>query len=159
MSKNLKKNILLKINEDKVNMHSRWFYVFGSVLTAIGIFIASALTLLSIHLLRFRLTHPGIGAARKLDFILNNLPWYLPAIAVIGIIGGYFLLKKYDFSYRKNFSLILIIIILGIIASSYVLDKLGLDNFFARRGYFRQIYMQQQIQNGTQGTGMMQRGR
>ena len=53
--------------------------------------------LLAIHLLRFRLTHPGIGAARKLDFILNNLPWYVPVFALVGLLGGYLLLRRYDF--------------------------------------------------------------
>jgi hypothetical protein len=144
MSKNIKANILKKIESDEVVMRPAWVFYFGSALSMIGLFVSSAIALLSIHLLRFRLTHPGVGAARKLEFVISTLPWYIPVLAVVGLIGGYLLLKRYDFSYRKNLGLITIVIVLGLIASSYLLDYLGFNSFLNKRGYFRQIYMQEQ---------------
>jgi hypothetical protein len=144
MSKNIKANILKKIESDEVVMRPDWVFYFGSALSMIGLFVSSAIALLSIHLLRFRLTHPGVGAARKLEFVISTLPWYIPVLAVVGLIGGYLLLKRYDFSYRKNLGLITIVIVLGLIASSYLLDYLGFNSFLNKRGYFRQIYMQEQ---------------
>lgn len=145
MSKNIKANIIQKIKSDKVIMRPTWVFYLASALSALGLFLASGLTLLSIHLLRFRLTHPGIGAARKLDFIFSALPWYIPVLAVVGIVGGYLLLKRYDFSYRKNLGVIAVIIVLGLFATSYLLDYLGFNSFLNQRGYFRQIYGQEQI--------------
>jgi hypothetical protein len=144
MSKNIKANIIKKIKSDEGIMRPAWVFYFGSALSMIGLFVSSAIALLSIHLLRFRLTHPGVGAARKLEFVISTLPWYIPVLAVVGLIGGYLLLKRYDFSYRKNLGLITIVIVLGLIASSYLLDYLGFNSFLNKRGYFRQIYMQEQ---------------
>ncbi len=144
MSKNIKTNIINMIKKEEVVMRPAWVFYLGSLLSVIGLLISSALALLSIHLLRFRLTHPGIGAARKLDFIITSLPWYIPVLALVGLVGGYLLLKRYDFSYRKNLSLITIVIILGLIASSYLLDYLGFSSYMNKRGYFRQIYGQEQ---------------
>jgi uncharacterized membrane protein YdcZ (DUF606 family) len=143
MSKQLKSKIIETINVKGLTIRPRSAFILGSFISAIGIFLSTMLAILAIHLLRFRLTHPGFGAARKIDFVLNTLPWYVPVIAVAGLIGGYLLLKRYDFSYRKNFSLILVVILIGLMISSYVLDRLGLDNFLTRRGYFREIYGQE----------------
>lgn len=158
MSKNIKTNIIKKIKDQEISIRPRWIFYLGSALSLFGLSIASLLAILSIQLLRFRLTHPGIGAARKLDFILTTLPWYIPVLAIVGLIGGYLLLKRYDFSYRKNFNIITIVIVLALIMGSYILDKLGLDSFLSGRGYFRQIYGQEQQMNAGQGRGV-QRGR
>lgn len=143
MSKQIKSNIIQTINAKGLTIRPRSAFILGSLISAIGVFLSTALAMLAIHLVRFRLTHPGLGAARKIDFVLNTLPWYIPIIAIVSLIGGYLLLKRYDFSYRKNFSLILAIILVGLILSSYVLDRLGLDNFLTKRGYFREIYGQE----------------
>ncbi len=86
MSKNIKAIITKKIEKKEVSMHPKWVFLLGSSLSAIGLIISTALVLLSIQLLRFRLTHPGIGAARKLDFILTTLPWYIPVLAIVVLI-------------------------------------------------------------------------
>ena len=140
---NIKKSVLSVVQSGGVTMRPRWHFILGTTLSAIGITISAALSLLAIHLLRFRLTHPGIGAARKLDFILNNLPWYIPVFALVGLLGGYLLLRRYDFSYRKNFGYILLAVLIGLILGSYTLSTLRLDDFLTRRGYFRQIYQDQ----------------
>ena len=152
MSKNIKNNIIKKIESKELTARPQWVFALGSALSAIGLVLSTALAILSIQLLRFRLTHPGIGAARKLNFILSSLPWYIPVLAIAGLLGGYLLLKRYDFSYRKNFGVIAAIIFLSIIGSSYLLSRLGFDDFMSRRGYFRQIY------GGEQGMGQMNSG-
>lgn len=154
MSKNLTNKVITKIKHDELTPRPRWHFALGAALSAIGIAISAALSLIAIHLLRFRLTHPGLGASRKLYFILNNLPWYLPVIALIGVLGGYLLLRRYDFSYRKNFGYIIIAVIVGLVLGSYALSSLRIDDFLTRRGYFREIYRQ----DFQPGRGM-QRGR
>lgn len=154
MSKNLTDKVIDQIKQEHLVIRPRWHFILGATISAIGLVITSALIMLSLHLLRFRLTHPGIGASRKLDFILTNLPWYVPVLAVTGIIGGYYLLKRYDFSYRKNFVYILLAILMGLVLGTYSLRALRLDDFLTRRGYFRELYGQ----TDQPGRGM-QRGR
>lgn len=143
MSKNITSSVIAKIKHNALTIRPRWHFVLGAALSAIGIAISAALSLIAIHLLRFRLTHPGIGASRKLDFILNNLPWYIPVFALVGLLGGYLLLRRYDFSYRKNFGYIIFAVLIGLVLGSYGLSSLRLDDFLTRRGYFRQIYQEQ----------------
>lgn len=145
MQKNIKSNVIKKIENKEVSIRPQWIFLLGSVISAIGLVLSTALTLLATQLLRFRLEHPGFGATRKLVFILASLPSYIPILAILGLVGGYLLLKRYDFSYRKNFGIIVILIVLGLIGSSYFLNHLGLDNFLSKRGYFRQIYGQEQM--------------
>lgn len=152
MSKNIKSNIIKKIENKELTMRPQWVFMLGSFLSVIGLAISTALALLSIQLLRFRLTHPGIGAARKIDYILTTLPWYIPVLAIVGMIGGYILLRRYDFSYRKNLGLISLLVLVSIIGSSFLLSRLGLDDFMTKRGYFRQIYGQES------GSGQLNRG-
>jgi hypothetical protein len=144
MSKKLTAKVIGQIKQEKLTIRPRWHFIFGATLSAIGLVITSGLVMLSLHLLRFRLTHPGIGAGRKLDFILTNLPWYIPVLALTGLVGGYYLLKRYDFSYRKNFAFILLAIIAGLLLGTYSLRALRLDDFLTRRGYFRELYGQNQ---------------
>ncbi len=144
MSKNLTAKVIGTIKQKELAIRPRWHFILGATLSALGLAITSALTMLSLHLLRFRLTHPGIGAGRKLDFILTNLPWYIPVLAVVGLVGGYYLLKRYDFSYRHNFIAILLVVIIGLILGTYSLSLLRLDDFLTRRGYFRELYGQNQ---------------
>jgi hypothetical protein len=153
MPKNIKQGILKKIQDNELKMRPKWVYLLGSALSALGLLIATGLSLLAIQLFRFRLTHPGIGAARKLDFVLTTLPWYIPLLAVVGLVGGYLLLRRYDFSYRKNLGIITLLIAVGLVLSSYLLDYLGFNSFLSRRGYFRQIYGQSQEINQLGGPG------
>ncbi len=136
--------VISKIEKDGMTIKPRWVFLVGSCLSAIGIVITSMLTLLSIQLIRFRLSHPSMNGVRKINIILAALPWYVPVLAVGSLLIGYYLLKRYDFSYKKNFGVIIGIIIVGMIFGSMLINRLGIDNFLSRRGYFRQIYGQHQ---------------
>lgn len=156
MSKNIKQNIIKKIESEQVTIRPIWVFYLGSVLSALGLVIASAFTLISIHLFRFRLTHPGINAARKIDFLLTSIPWYIPVLGVLGLVIGYLLLKQYDFSYRKNLSAIVVLILSALVLSSILFDKMGINDVLSRRGYFRQIYGQEQNWGQLKGPGFGQ---
>lgn len=148
MSKNIKNKVINIIETKRMTIKPKWIFVIGSSLSAIGIVITSVLTLLSIQLIRFRLNHPSLNGARKINIILASLPWYIPVLAIGSLLVGYYILKRYDFSYKKNFGVIIGLIVVAMIFGSMLLNRLGLDNFLSRRGYFRQIYGQQQPGNG-----------
>ena len=160
MSKNIKQAVIKQISTERVSMRPRWIFALGSAISGIGLLISTMLTLLSIQLIKFRILHPGDGASRKINYILSSLPWYLPVIAVLSLVGGYLILKRYDFSYRKNISFILAIIVSGLVLGSFLLHKLNVDRFMQRRGYFRQIYRgEQQLSPSTLPGRQMRWGR
>ena len=143
MSKKLEEKIIKDIKSGSIKMRPKWIFVVGSIFTAIGVLLATSLGLLSIQLIRFRLNHPGSAGSVKIMTVIASLPWYIPVLTILALISGYYFLKQYDFSYRKNISYILGLIIVGLIFGSFLLSSLGVDNFLMRKGYFKRIYNQE----------------
>jgi hypothetical protein len=54
--------------------------------------------------------------------------------------GGVKLLKKYDFSYKKNFLLIIVGLVLAIFLAAFTIDSLGFNEFWARKEPMRRFY-------------------
>ncbi len=145
MSKKLEEKIIKDIKSGSIKMRPKWLFVIGSLITGFGVILTTSLALLAIQLIRFRLNHPGQSGAIKVNTVIASLPWYIPVIAVTAIVGGYLALKQYDFSYRKNASFIMILVIVGLVFGSFILDKVGADQILMKRGYFRRIYNQDSI--------------
>jgi len=143
MSKNLKDKVIAKIEKEQIKVKSRYIFTLGSLLSGIGLFVSSAIVMLMLQLFLFRVTHPGYGATRKLTLLLTMVPWYLPLFAIMGILVGIALLRRYDFSYKRNFALILTIIFAGLVLGAVLLNQLGINDFLSRRGYFRDLYHNQ----------------
>lgn len=145
MSKKLEEKIIKDIKSGSIKMRPKWLFVVGSIITGFGVILTTSLALLAIQLIRFRLNHPGLSGAIKVNTVIASLPWYIPVIAVTAVVGGYLALKQYDFSYRKNASFIMTLVIVGLVFGSFILDKVGADQILMKRGYFRRIYNQDSI--------------
>ncbi len=145
MSKKIEEKIIKDIKSGSIKMRPKWLFVIGSLITGFGVILTTSLALLAIQLIRFRLNHPGLSGAIKVNTVITSLPWYIPVIAVTAIVGGYLALKQYDFSYRKNSAFIMILVIVGLVFGSFILDKVGADQILMKRGYFRRIYNQENI--------------
>lgn len=135
----LKEKIFSQIKKGEVTMRPRAYFVVGSLLSALGLLITSSVLVFSLYLARFALTHPGPGAKIKLSLLLSSLPWYIPVSALGSIILGYYLLRRYDFSYRKNFLVILLIILAGLYLGSVALERSRIEEFLTTRGYLRRF--------------------
>ena len=138
---NLKKSVLTAVEAGQFTMRPRAYFVAGSLLSLLGLLISSVVLVFTL-LTRFALTHPGPGAERKLLLLLSSLPWYIPLLAMISLVGGVSLLRRYDFSYRRNFGYILAIILAGLWLGSLALERSRVEEFLTTRGYFRQMYQQ-----------------
>ncbi len=149
---NITENVMNKIKSGKAKMKSRWYFLLGSTIATIGIvFLVTTLVFL-IHLIIFSLrTHGPMGDIRY-DQMVSNFPWWAPVIAIIGVSFGIWILKKFDFSYKKNFIFIVIGFILAIILAGWFIDYLGFNNFM-ERGPMRGLY-QQQDGGGMRGQGL-----
>jgi len=131
------------IQKRKLKMKPKWYFFLGSMLGFIGLLASVIVTAFFISLISFTLRpHPGPGYPYRLQLIWNSFPWWAVILAIFGLGTSIFLLKKYDFSYRKNFWLIIVGLTISIILSGILMDKLGLTDLWTKKGPMRGMYHQ-----------------
>lgn len=131
--------VMQEIEKNHIKMKPRWIFVAGSVLSFIGLAGSMFTSIFLINLIIFlvRKQGPGIG---KLNMILSSFPVWIPVVAVSAIILGAFLLSKYDFSYKKNFKLVIITFIISLLVAGYAMDKFGINEVWAEKGVMQKFY-------------------
>ena len=92
------------------------------------------------NLTAFILRRQGPMRLWRIEMLLSQLPLWVPVLAVLALWGGVKLLKKYDFSYKKNFLLIIVGLVLAIILAAFAIDSLGFNEFWARKEPMRRFY-------------------
>ena len=83
--------------------------------------------------------------------MLDSFPLWVPVLAVTGIILGIWMLKKYDFSYKKNFYLIIMGIITSVMIAGLLIYYSGLNDVWSHKGVVRGLYQQSENSNPTPG--------
>lgn len=116
-------------------MRPRIYFIAGSILSFLGLLLTATTLVVAIYLIRFDLTHPGPGADRKLSILIANLPLIVPVVAVVSLVGGWYLLRRYDFSYRRHFGYILVAIIASLWLGVVILERSPIEEFLNKRGY------------------------
>jgi hypothetical protein len=155
---NIEKEVMSQIKSGKISMKPKWYFVAGSLLMFGSIVVLSAIAIFLINLTIFALKpHYGPGAEMRVDMLINSFPWWAPILTITGIILAIWLLRKYDFSYRKNFPLIILSFILAVIIGAVFIDVLGFNDLFARRGPMRGFY--RQFENQTENSGPKHKNR
>jgi hypothetical protein len=148
---NIKDNVMEKIKENKISMRPKSFFVLGSILTFAGLVASFVSSIFLISVIIFLFKEHGPMGNYRFSLIINSFPLWLPVLAVIGLICGVWFLRKYDFSYKSNYILIVIVFILAIVVGGWAIDKMGLDNTWLNRGPMNGI-MRQYMQNNNQQT-------
>lgn len=123
-------------------MKPRCYFWFGSALLFSALIGFSLVAVFLINLTIFSLRQHGPMGQWRLELMLASFPWWLPPLVVFGAAGGIYLLKKYDFSYRKNFLFIVLGFILAIVTTAYLIDHFGFNEAWSRRGSMRRFYRQ-----------------
>lgn len=149
-------DVMTRIKKEHITMKPRWYFILGSFAMTIGMMGLSIISIFSVNLIAFSLrTHGPMGDIRCQQ-ILTSFPWWAPVIVIIGLGFGIVMLKKYDFSYKKSFSVVIVGFIAAIILAGIVADNLGLNTMLLRQKQMRGFY-QLQNQNSTpirgQGNG------
>lgn len=161
-SLNLEKNIMDKVKTGSVRMKPRWHFILGSFALYTGLAGIATVLIFVNNLAFFLLRQHGPMGEWRLQQILSSFTWWLPVLAIIGIFSGIKLLQKYDFSYKKNFAFLIISLLLVIIFTSALIDYLGFNEIWSKRGPMRHFYpnwqqTEQNDPNFTVGRGRMRR--
>ncbi len=144
--KNITDNIMEQIHGGKIKMRPKLYFIAGSILTFVGLASSVVISVFFIGLIRFSLRSHGPMANYRFDQILSNFPWWALALAIIGLIVGICLLRKYDFSIKLNIKLTIIGFILAVIVGGWIVDSIGLNDILIRRGPMHGI-MRQYLQS------------
>lgn len=147
--KNITDNIMDQIHEEKIKMRPRAYFVVGSILTFVGLVSSVVVSVFLVGLIRFSLRSHGPMWNYRFDQIMSIFPWWAPIIAIVGLIAGIWLLRKYDFSFKINLKVMIIGFVLAVLVGGWVIDSTGLNDILARRGPMRGM-MRQYMQNNIQ---------
>lgn len=136
--KNIKEDVMSRIKGGKVKMRPKIYFVAGSVLTFLGLVFSVAVSVFLIGLTSFLLRSNGKMFGRnKMEYLQSIFPWWLPLLAVLGLVVGIILIRKYDFSYKIGLKKAAVIIILVAIASGWLIDALGFNDLLVQKGLMR----------------------
>lgn len=148
---NLNTDIISQINKGELKMKPKWYFFVGSIAMFSGLVGLLMGTIFLINLSIFFFTRNGPMMSWRIQAILSTFPWWIPIIAFFGIILAIWLLKKYDFSYKKNFLLLIVTFVVSILLAGFLFDKLGLNEYLSR-GRMRKFYQNIEVDRGRGGT-------
>jgi len=132
--------IMTQVKAGEINMKPKWYFVLGSSFLFFGLVVLIVMAVFLFNLTLFILRRQGSIQLWRLEMLLSQLPLWIPVLAVLALWGGVKLLKKYDFSYKKNFLLIVTIFVLAIILAAWAMDSLGLNELWSRKEPMRRFY-------------------
>ena len=135
--KNITEEIMKKIDLGEIKMKPKWYFILGSIITFIGLVSTVVVSTFSIGLIRFSLRSHGPMGQYKFDQIMSNFPWLTLVLAILGLILGIWLIRKYDFSYKIKPWLVITGFILAIIIGGYIIDVTGVNDVMSRQGPMR----------------------
>lgn len=151
----IKTAVMQKVKNDEIRMKPRWMFVIGSLLSIVGIISSSMIATIMLSIVFFTIRSRGLMGQWKIQQLIELFPWWVFILAISSMAIGIVLLKKYDFSYKKNFIWIIIALVFSFIVSAYALDVLGITSVLTQQGPMNRLYHQQGISNPTQrGTGV-----
>lgn len=144
---NIEKEIVSQIKTGEIIMKPRWHFIAGSVMLISGLAGLSMGIIFLVNLSVFLIRRTGPLATWRLQSVISTFPWWIPIFALAGVILATRLLKKYDFSYKKDFPLLILAFVVSILFAGFLLDKLGLNEHLSR-GRMRKFYQEYEIPKG-----------
>lgn len=132
--KSITREIMSKIDAGEIKMKPKWYFILGSIFTFIGLVSTVVVSTFSIGLIRFSLRSHGPMAEYKFDQMIADFPLWTLALAILGLILGIWLIRRYDFSYKIKPWLVITGFILAIIIGGYIIDITGVNDVMSRQG-------------------------
>lgn len=147
--KTIETTVMSQIMNGEISMKPRWYFIVGSLLMSTGLIGLSIGAIFLLNLSFFLLRQHGPMGEWRLQLMLETFPLWVPALAFLGIITGIFFLKKFDFSYKKNFRFIVVAFIATIILAAFIVDYTGINDTWFGQGKMRKLYQPTQFKNFT----------
>jgi len=148
--------IMARIKAEEITMKPKWYFVMGSVFMLLGLVSLTIGSIFLTNLTLFLLKQHGPMGQWRLETLLNSFSWWIPVLTVLGMTVGVVMLRKYDFSYRKNLTIIVVGFIASIVVSAFLIDYLGLNKIWSQHGPMKKFY--QQLENKNMAPGRRQNG-
>ena len=141
---NIENKIMDKVLSGEVKMKPKWYFILGSVISYIGLTgsIIGAIFFTNLTIFLIKKKGPGTG---RIQILIDSFPIWIPILALLLFILGIWLLRKYDFSYKKNFLSIIIVLLTAVFLSAQIIDLLGLNDIWSKRGPMKCLYHEQCI--------------
>lgn len=136
----LENQIMSKVKSGEITMKPKWYFLVGTLVMYASIVGLSIGAIFMANVSLFLLRHQGPRYQWRLDLMLTTFPWWIPILAVIGCLASIWLLKQYDFSYKKNYRLIVVGFVLALLMSAWIIDVLRINETWAGRGPMRRFY-------------------
>lgn len=143
--KDLTKKIMSKIDSGEIKMWPKIYFIAGSAVMFAGLVFSIITSAFFINLTRFIIRSKSPIKQFRLEQMIYSFPWWIPFIGLVSIILGIYLLKKYDFSYKKNFLVIVLSFIIAVFAAGLIMDLLGINLRLGKRGPMRRFYEKYKI--------------
>lgn len=137
--KNIADNVMNQIRQDKLKMRPKIYFIAGSIFTFVGMVASIATSIFAIGLIKFFLRSNGAIFSHKLDRLISTFPWWILALAILGLVAGIILIRKYDFSYKINIKMAIALIVLTVLASGWLVDIMGFNDLLFRKGLMHGI--------------------
>jgi uncharacterized protein YacL len=154
---NITDAVMKKIHTGNVKMHSRAYFVIGSLLVFAGLVCSIVASVFLISLVRFSLRTHGPMGEYRLEQMLSSFPWWAVVFAFFGLVVGLLLLRRYDFSHKIHFGVLVAVFVLAVIAGGWVLDATGLNSILFKKGpgqgMMRQYLDNNEVHNPHKGAG------
>lgn len=134
---NLTDDVMSKIREGRVKMRPRIYFIAGSVLTFFGVAVSATVAVFLFSVIQFALRPHGPMGSYRLEQLMASFPWWALALALVALGIGIGILRRYEFSYKKNFFLLGVGFVLAVFSAGWVIDRAGLDDVWFTRGPMR----------------------
>jgi len=135
--KNITEDIMNQIEQGKIKMKPRIYFIIGSILTFIGLVSSLIVSTFLFGLIRFSLRIHGPMGEYKLDQIMSNFPWLTIVFAIVGLVLGVELIRQYDFSYKIKTWSIVVSFVLAVMIAGWMIDVVGVNDTLLQRGPMR----------------------
>ncbi len=152
MSKELEKikdSVMDKIHNNEIKMKPKAYFIVGSVFAFAGLIASIVTSVFLIGLIRFSLRTHGPMGQYRLDNMLSNFPWWTTLFAILFLLAGILIMRKYDFSYKVKPLHLIIGLIFAVIVAGWMIDLTGINDSLSRgpmqgmmRGYQRNYNFQ-----------------
>lgn len=137
--------VMKEIHSKNIKMRPHWHFVAKSLLikalflTVLGI----AIYFLNLSIFKFRIYDPfGFLVFGKLGLagFIHAVPWRMSIVAIFSSIVGIKILRVFDISYKKNFAMLTLGLLLFVVSGSFAVDKTGINEQLKKSGKVPLLY-------------------